>query len=45
MVSMIDRIRKVLDNPEYVSVVLNNYDWSGAFDGLIQQKLQLNVSK
>ena len=32
MVSMIDRIRKVLDNPESVSAVLNSYDWSGAFD-------------
>ena len=34
MVSMIDRIRKVLDNPESVPAVLNNYDWSGAFDRL-----------
>ena len=45
MVSMIDRIRKVLDNPESVSAVLNSYDWSGAFDRLDPTKVAIKCVK
>ena len=34
IVAMIDRSRKLLDDPEIVIVVLNSYDWSNAFDRL-----------
>ena len=34
MVKMIDRIKKLQDNPEQIAVVLKSYDWSGAFDRL-----------
>ena len=34
MVEMIDRIKQLLDRPEQIAVVLNSYDWSGAFDRL-----------
>ena len=45
MVSMIDRIRKVLDNPGSVSAVLNSYDWSGAFDRLDPTKVAIKCVK
>ena len=34
MVEMIDRIKQLLDRPEQIAIVLNSYDWSGAFDRL-----------
>jgi hypothetical protein len=34
IVSLIDRIRQLQDNPEKVAVVLSSYDWKGAFDRL-----------
>ena len=32
MVTLIDRIRKLLDHPEKLIVILSSYDWKGAFD-------------
>ena len=34
IVKMIDRIKKLLDNPEMIAVILKSYDWKGAFDRL-----------
>ena len=31
---MIDRIRQLQDDPECDAVILNSYDWKGAFDRL-----------
>ena len=31
---MIDRMKQVQDDPEKLAIVLNSYDWKGAFDRL-----------
>ena len=42
---MIDRIRKLQDNPEKLSVILNSYDWSAAFDRLDPTKVTVKCIK
>ena len=42
IVSLIDRIKMLLDDPENV-VVLSSYDWSGAFDRLDPTKIALKM--
>jgi hypothetical protein len=34
IVAMIDRIKQVQDDPEKLAIILNSYDWKGAFDRL-----------
>ena len=45
MVEMIDRIKQILDRPEQIAVVLNSYDWSGAFDRLDPTTVTLKCIK
>jgi hypothetical protein len=39
LINMIDQIRKYQDDPEKLTVVLNSYDWSSAFDKLDPTKV------
>ena len=39
LINMIDQIRKYQDEPEKLTVVLNSYDWSSAFDKLDPTKV------
>ena len=32
LVTMVDRIKRLLEDPENYAVVLSSYDWKGAFD-------------
>jgi hypothetical protein len=41
IVTMIDRIKQLQDDPEKFTVILNSYDWSGAFDRLDPTKVTL----
>ena len=34
IVTLLDRVKKLLDDPEKVIVILSSYDWKGAFDRL-----------
>ena len=34
IVAMIDRIKQAQDDPEKLAIILNSYDWKGAFDRL-----------
>ena len=43
IVSLIDRIKMLLDDPEKVVVVLSSYDWSGAFDRLDPTKIAVKM--
>ena len=45
LVSLIDRIKKVLDDPGKCVVVLCSYDWSAAFDRLDPTKVTLKCIK
>ena len=44
-ITMIDRIKKVLDDPEKNMVVLCSYDWSAAFERLDPTKVTLKCIK
>ena len=39
IVAMLDRIRKAQDDPEKLAVIMNSYDWKGAFDRLDPTKV------
>ena len=45
LVTLIDRIRKLQDDPEKYAVVLNSYDWKGAFDRLDPTEVTLKLIK
>ena len=45
LVSMIDRIKQALDDPDNNAVVINSYDWSGAFDRLCPTKVAKKAIK
>ena len=45
IVSLIDRIKQALDDPEKVAVILKSYDWSGAFDRLDPTKVAIKAIK
>jgi hypothetical protein len=32
LITLIDRVKKALDDPESLTVILSSYDWKGAFD-------------
>ena len=43
IVSMLDRIMKLLDDPEKMAVILSSYDWSGAFDRIDPTKFAVKM--
>ena len=45
IVTLIDRIRQLQDDPEKLAVILNSYDWSAAFDRLDPTKVTLKCIK
>ena len=45
IVTLLDRIKKSLDDPEKLAVILNSYDWSAAFDRLDPTSIALKLIK
>ena len=45
IITMIDRIKQLQDDPEKYAVFLNSYDWKGAFDRLDPTKVTLKCIK
>ena len=45
IVELIDRIRKAQDDPEKLAVIMNSYDWKGAFDRLDPTKVTVKCIK
>ena len=43
LVTMVDRIKHLLEDPENFAVVLSSYDWKGAFDRLDPTKVALKL--
>ena len=45
LVNMIDRIRKLQDDPEQIAIILSSYDWSAAFDKLDPTEVTMKCIK
>ena len=45
IVAMLGRIRKAQDDPEKIAVIMNSYDWKGAFDRLDPTKVTVKCIK
>ena len=45
IVTLIDKIKNILDNPESDAVILNSYDWSGAFDRVDPTEVAIKLVK
>jgi hypothetical protein len=45
LVTMVDRIKRLLEDPENYAVVLSSYDWKGAFDRLDPTIVALKLIK
>ena len=45
IVTLVDKIKNILDNPESDAVILNSYDWSGAFDRVDPTKVAIKLVK
>ena len=45
IISLIDRIRQAIDNPDKIAVIMKSYDWKGAFDRLDPTKVARKLIK
>ena len=45
MVTLLDRIKKLMDDPEHLAVVLSSYDWKGAFDRIDPTTIAVKMIK
>ena len=45
IVTLVDKIKNILDNPESDAVILNSYDWSGAFDRVDPTEVAIKLVK
>ena len=43
IVTLIDRIKKLLDHPDKLIVMLSSYDWKGAFDRIDPTKVAFKM--